>query len=308
MASIKKITALTIASYNLKKNRLLAAMVLVIVFLICLACIPIQAGAATSLPVLVVKSFKADPSPAQPGQVFNLEIVLANEGKKDAENISLTIGDATLNSEEAKTENSGMTFLPVESGNVLYIDKIKKGEEKSIQLKLASKSDTAPGFYDIALSLKYYHSRTPYESTAKIGLTLEQKEALVLKGLTYPQTIKLGEQATITGDIVNISNASIKAVAADYTGEGLEKQSEFFGVYEPNDSDTIENTFTPTKAGKADIGITVSYYDSFGKKQEVKSTVTIDVEEEKSAEPGKTASGSGFLDFIKFILGLGGQK
>ena len=174
-------------------------------------------------------------------------------------------------------------------------------------LKLASKSDTPPGYYDMNIALKYYYSRISFDSTAKIGLVLEQKESLVLKGLTYPQKIKVGETATITGDIVNISNASLKAVTVDYTGTGLEKQSEFFGVFEVNNSDTIENTITPEKAGKADIGITVSYYDNFGKKQEIVSKVSVDVEEVQTAQAGIQDKSSDFWSFIKFLFGLGGK-
>jgi len=137
---------------------------------------------------------------------------------------------------------------------------------------------------------------------------LEQKESLVLKGLTYPQKIKFGETATITGDIVNISNASLKAVTVDYTGPGLEKQSEFFGVFEVNNSDTIENTVKPEKAGRADIGIMVSYYDNFGKRQEIVSKVSIEVEELKTAQTVSQNNSSDFLSFIKFLFGLGGQQ
>lgn len=279
-----------------------------IVILLCIMAVPLQAGAAVSMPVLVVKSFKAEPSPAQPGEVFTLEIVLANQGKKDAENISLTIGEAKSTSKDAEAQTESIKFLPVENGNIIYVDKIKKGEEKAIAVKLASKSDTTPGYYDMNIALKYYYSRLSFDSAAKIGLVLEQKESLVLKGLTYPQKIKLGETATISGNIVNISNASLKAVTVDYAGTDLEKQSEFFGVFEVNNSDTIENTFKPEKAGKADIGITVSYYDNFGKKQEITNKISIDVEETKTTQSVNQGTSSGFLDFIKFLFGLGGQK
>lgn len=277
------------------------------VMLICILAMPLAGSAAASIPVLVVKSFKTDPSRAQPGEVFNLEIVLANEGKKDAENISLTIGETKSAEQDAKDQSEGMKFLPVESGNIIYIDKIKKGQEKALTVKLASKSDTPPGYYDMNIALKYYNSRISFDSMAKIGLVLEQKECLVLKGLTYPQKIKLGETATITGDIVNISNAPLKAVTVDYTGNSLEKQSEFFGVFEVNNSDTIENAFTPEKAGTADIGIMVSYYDNFGKKQEIVNKVSIAVEEVKTEQTGSQGKTTGFWNFIKFLFGLGGK-
>ena len=84
---------------------------LAMVILLCILAVPFKAGAAASIPVLVVKSFKADPSPAQPGEVFTLEIVLANEGKKDAENISLTIGETKSAEQNAKDQSEGMTFF-----------------------------------------------------------------------------------------------------------------------------------------------------------------------------------------------------
>ena len=274
------------------------------------AFLPLQVSAAASIPVLVVKSFSVNPSPVEPGQVFTLEITLKNEGKKDADNITLTLG----NTDESKTPESSGTqanandFLPVESGNVVYVDKIKKGAEQTVSFKLSSKNDTSPGIYDINLALSYSYSRITFNSNSKIGISIEQKDSLVIKGLTYPQKIKLGEEAALSGDIVNISNASLKAVTVDYSGEGLEKQSEFFGVFEPNNSDTLENTIKPAKAGYAHIGVTVTYYDSFGKKQEVKQEISIWVESTEKEQAQTQNNGSGFLDFIKFLLGLGSGK
>ena len=276
-----------------------------------IAFLPLQAGAAASIPVLVVKSFSVNPSPVEPGQMFTLEITLRNEGKKDADNITLTLGntDDSKTSESKDTQANATDFLPVESGNVVYVNKIKKGAEKTVTFKLASKNDTAPGIYDINLALSYSYSRITFNSNSKIGISIEQKDSLVIKGLTYPQKIKLGEEAAISGDIVNISNASLKAVTVDYSGEGLEKQSEFFGVFEPDNSDTLDNTIKPTKAGNANVGVTVTYYDSFGKKQEIKQEFTIMVEDtqKKQAQTAQN-NGSGFLDFIKFLLGLGSGK
>jgi hypothetical protein len=278
-------------------------------FLFSLAYLPLPAAAAPSIPVLVVKSFSTSPSPVQPGQAFTLTITLINQGKKDASNITLTLDGADESKTEDETQKSGQTFLPVQSGNVAYIDKIKKGATKTVKFKLSSKNDTAPGIYDINLALSYGYSRITFNNNFSIGVTLQQKDSLVLKGLSYPQKIKLGETATISGDIVNISNASLKAVTVDYTGEGLEKQSEFFGVFETNNSDSLENTLKPEKAGISKVGITLSYYDSFGKKQEAKREISIIVEDtaKEQAKP-QDSGGSWFMDFIKFIFGLGSGK
>jgi hypothetical protein len=284
-------------------------LVFIMTFLFSLAYLPLPAAAAPSIPVLVVKSFSTSPSPVQPGQAFTLTITLINQGKKDASNITLTLDGADESKTEDETQKSGQTFLPVQSGNVAYIDKIKKGATKTVKFKLSSKNDTAPGIYDINLALSYGYSRITFNNNFSIGVTLQQKDSLVLKGLSYPQKIKLGETATISGDIVNISNASLKAVTVDYTGEGLEKQSEFFGVFETNNSDSLENTLKPEKAGISKVGITLSYYDSFGKKQEAKREISIIVEDtaKEQAKP-QDSGGSWFMDFIKFIFGLGSGK
>ncbi len=281
---------------------------LLIILLLVFAAAPLSANAA-SIPVIVIKSFKAEPYYAAPGEVFTLQIALANQGKRDASNVSLTIGGA----DKAKTSDeaaSGETanFLPVESGNIIYIKEIKKGKEKIVTMKLASRSDTAPGIYDLDITVKYAYSRLRFSDSFKIGLTIKQEESLVLKGLAYPSEIMLGDTAVISGDIVNISNGSLKAVTVDYEGEGLEKKSEFYGIFEPNNSDTIENTFKPEKAGVYKISITVSYYDGFGKKTEITRDISVNVKTIEKPVSDKSGNGAGFdiLSIIKLLFGLGG--
>lgn len=259
---------------------------------------PFTVSAAPSIPVIIIQKLEV-PEKVVPGEAFSISAVLFNAGVKNAENITVTLEPGG-----SETEDNSSVFIASGNGNVLFIDKIAKGKTAEIAFNIFTKSDTPSGIYELNINVKYSYSRINYENNFKVGIEVNEKELLVIRGLTFPKKIDISEKTELTGDIINISNTQIKAINAEYEVNG-EKSNEFFGTFNSNDTDSLQFDLPAEVPGKYDVNITVSFYDTFGRKHDVSDRVTYEVVGEDATVPVQTPQESqGFLEFLKAIFGL----
>ncbi|MGI6704849.1 MAG: COG1361 S-layer family protein [Clostridia bacterium] len=277
------------------------------------------AEAAPSKPTILISQFETNPAPIVPGEAFTLTFELENVGDRDARKVSIVIRDGQGNesigeAEQALAEGSQI-FSPVESGNMLYISKIPKGEKVDASIRMMAPGDIKPGLYNLDIMMEYGDTgRASYQLSQRIGLVVSQEESLKIVSLQVPSELMAGDEADLSAEIVNLGNALLRGIKVEVEGDlEPEEPSLYFGTFEAGDFDEYSSRFSVEDPGTKKGKVIVSYYDPFNKLQRVEEEFSIQVKgPESSPEPeeGKAKGGfwDSFLSFLKSLLGLGGGK
>ena len=125
-----------------------------------------------TLPKLVVDSYSFSEEKIYAGETFTLTFTVRNtSNEEDTKSILLTM---TNNAETGK-------LTPAEGSNTLYIDKLAKGESKTLSMSLATAPDTEAKAYELKLDFDYEGTKTrpatlaKGASSASIPVTVLQK-------------------------------------------------------------------------------------------------------------------------------------
>ncbi|MGC9089039.1 MAG: COG1361 S-layer family protein [Caldisericia bacterium] len=153
-------------------------------------------------PLLTVNNFKTEPSEVYGGNIFDLKISIKNIGGKLAKNIKFEI-------KKIEGKETLQYFSPTKSGNIIYLDKIEKGELKDISMSFLVNDSIPQGNYNFILTFTYEdENRINYDGSEIIGIFVqEKKEKAEINIISY----KLSEDKIIPGkDFVlklNIENS-----------------------------------------------------------------------------------------------------
>ncbi len=278
-----------------------------------------RAEAAPSKPTILISQFTTKPAPIVPGEAFTLNFELENVGDRDARKVSIVIRDQQGNEsigemEQALTEESQI-FSPVESGNMLYIPKIPEGEKVDASIRMMAPGDIKPGLYNLDIMIEYGDTgRATYQVSQRIGLVVSQEDSLKVVSLQVPSELMVGDEASLSAEIVNLGNAPLRGIKVEVEGDlEMEEPSLYFGTFEAGDFDEYSSRFSVENPGTKQGKVIVSYYDPFNKVQRVEEEFSIRVKgPESPAEPEAGKAKGGFWDsllsFLKSLVGLGGGK
>jgi len=277
------------------------------------------AEAAPSKPTILISQFTTDPAPIVPGEAFTLTFELENVGDRDARKVSIVIRDQQGNESVGETEQAlaegSQIFSPVESGNMLYISKIPEGEKVKASIRMMAPGDIKPGLYNLDIMMEYGDAgRASYQASQRIGLVVSQEDSLKIVSLQVPSELMVGDEASLSAEIVNLGNAPLRGIKVEVEGDlELEEPSQYFGTFEAGDFDEYSSQFFVENPGTKQGKVVVSYYDPFNKLQRVEEEFSIQVKGPESPAEPETGKAKGsfwdsLLSFLKGLLGLGGGK
>lgn len=250
-------------------------------------------------PQLVISSYNTDAPVLQPGGKFNLELNVQNMGNADAKRVIMIVGGGSSSNpsssgtpEPGGTSGSGgefTNFAPLGSSNVQSLGDLKIGGSLTVRQSLIVNVSANPGAYSMKISFSYLDDKgrvfTDDQVITLLVYSLPQVDVNFYRdpgtffanqsNILPLQVINLGRKSAILGNMkVTTSNAQ------------LMNNTILVGTLESGGYFPLDASVIPVQAGPLELTITIDYTDDFNQPQKITKTLTLDVMEGQSIEPG----------------------
>ena len=247
-----------------------------------------------TLPKLVVDSYSFSEEKIYAGETFTLTFTVRNtSNEEDTKSILLTM---TNNAETGK-------LTPAEGSNTLYIDKLAKGESKTLSMSLATAPDTEAKAYELKLDFDYEGTKTrpatlaKGASSASIPVTVLQKIRLKIDDPTVDGEAMEGESVPVYFSLYNMGRSPIYNCMVTVEGDGLSLEDSFFqGTVAAGNSMRADLSIITATPGQIDGEIVISYEDALEEKMEERLPLSIFVNEGFNPDANGGMEDPGYID------------
>ena len=247
-----------------------------------------------TLPKLVVDSYQFSTEKIEAGDTFDLTFTVRNTSSdEDVKSILVTVSN---NAETGK-------LTPAEGSNTLYIDKLAKGESKTMTMSIATAADTEAKAYEIKLDFEYEGSKSRPESLAKgeasasIPVTVMQKIRLKIDDPTVDGEAMEGESVPVYFSIYNMGRSAIYNCIITVEGDGLSLEDSFFqGTLAAGNSLRADLSIITATPGQIDGEIVITYEDSLEEQKEERLPLSLYVTEAYTYDD-TTNIDDGYIDY-----------
>lgn len=243
-----------------------------------------MAGTATdpdalvSMPKLIIESFATSVDRIYAGDEFDITLNLKNTSSEEAiQNLQLRITDPNN------------VVLPANSGsNTIYIDKIAKGETKTVTMTLQTPSDAEARTYTMNVEFSYEgssskHTYTPSET---LTLSISQHIRTKLDTLTIYDDAWVGQGVSMSFALYNLGRSSVYNCMVTVEGEGLAMEENYFGGNIPGGSQMrADFVVIPSIGGDIAGKVIITYEDVFGETITEELPFNLFVNEEQPYDP-----------------------
>lgn len=247
-----------------------------------------------TLPKLVVDSYSFSEEKIYAGETFTLTFTVRNtSNEEDTKSILVTM---TNNADTGK-------LTPAEGSNTLYIDKLAKGESKTMTMSLATAPDTEAKAYEIKLDFEYEGTKTrpatlaKGESSASIPVTVMQKIRLKIDDPTVDGEAMEGESVPVYFSLYNMGRSPIYNCMVTVEGDGLSLEDSFFqGTVAAGNSMRADLSIITATPGQIDGEIVISYEDALEEKMEERLPLSLYVTEAYNPDANGDMDDPGYID------------
>lgn len=300
------------------------------------AATPTPTQAVIVRPQIVVKSYRADVDPLQPGSTFVLEMDVENLGNADARSVTMVLGGGatsdTLN--PSGTPQPGGTggssdltvFAPFGSSNLVYLGDLNASRQTKATSHLIVNVSANPGAYALKLSFVYSDPKGLRQVDDQvITLLVYQLPQVEVNFYRDPGLVYAGQPNVLPLQVVNLGRKTAVLGNMTVTANGAEVQNNtsLVGPLDAGGFYTLDTTLIPPQPGPLDLVVTIRYTDDFNQPREVTQTVKLTVQEggggiDPSGGEGMDPGGKPVVEpaapetfwqktlrFVKGLLGLG---
>lgn len=247
-----------------------------------------------TLPKLVVDSYSFSEEKIYAGETFTLTFTVRNtSNEEDTKSILVTM---TNNADTGK-------LTPAEGSNTLYIDKLAKGESKTMTMSIATAPDTEAKAYEIKLDFEYEGTKTrpatlaKGESSASIPVTVMQKIRLKIDDPTVDGEAMEGESVPVYFSLYNMGRSPIYNCMVTVEGDGLSLEDSFFqGTVAAGNSMRADLSVITATPGQIDGEIVISYEDALEEKMEERLPLSLYVTEAYNPDANGDMDDPGYID------------
>ena len=215
-----------------------------------------NAGGTEKTPQLMVSNYTYGGSHVQAGDDFSLTLGLYNaSAAQDLYNVKVTI-----NSEDG-------TFIPVNSSNSFYIDRIDARKTVSHAISLSAKRDAEQKTTSITVDMSYEDAAgTAFTAKDVISIPVMQETRLVVDDITAPPELYPGMQSAVSVNFYNMGKTVLNNLRVNVQGDFDTPQSNLYyvGNMEKGKSDSYDFSFIPKETGALSGVITFTYEDADG--------------------------------------------
>lgn len=229
----------------------------------------------TSVPKLIIESYKLSSDKIYAGETFDLEFTIKNTSDStNLQNVQIHIKDA----------GETATIVPASGGsNTLYISKIGKGQSSSQKVSLQTAPDAAAKAYTLNMDFSYESASTNAAHTANetIAVPILQKIRLKCDEPTvYDDVSYLDSSTSMSIKMYNMGRSSVYNCIVDVEGNGLKLEESYFGgTLSAGSTLAADISVIPSEAGDIQGTVVISYEDVYGEPGEERLPFTLHVED-----------------------------
>lgn len=229
----------------------------------------------TSVPKLIIESYKLSSDKIYAGETFDLEFTIKNTSDStNLQNVQIHIKDA----------GETATIVPASGGsNTLYISKIGKGQSSSQKVSLQTAPDATAKAYTLNVDFNYESASTNAAHTANetIAVPILQKIRLKCDEPTvYDDVSYLDSSTSMSIKMYNMGRSSIYNCIVDVEGNGLKLEESYFGgTLSAGSTLAADISVIPSEAGDIQGTVVISYEDVYGEPGEERLPFTLHVED-----------------------------
>ena len=229
----------------------------------------------TSVPKLIIESYKLSSDKIYAGETFDLEFTIKNTSDStNLQNVQIHIKDA----------GETATLVPASGGsNTLYISKIGKGQSSSQKVSLQTAPDATAKAYTLNVDFSYESASTNAAHTANetIAVPILQKIRLKCDEPTvYDDVSYLDSSTSMSIKMYNMGRSSIYNCIVDVEGNGLKLEESYFGgTLSAGSTLAADISVIPSEAGDIQGTVVISYEDVYGEPGEERLPFTLHVED-----------------------------
>lgn len=229
----------------------------------------------TSVPKLIIESYKLSSDKIYAGETFDLEFTIKNTSDStNLQNVQIHIKDA----------GETATIVPASGGsNTLYISKIGKGQSSSQKVSLQTAPDAAAKAYTLNVDFSYESASTNAAHTANetIAVPILQKIRLKCDEPTvYDDVSYLDSSTSMSIKMYNMGRSSVYNCIVDVEGNGLKLEESYFGgTLSAGSTLAADISVIPSEAGDIQGTVVISYEDVYGEPGEERLPFTLHVED-----------------------------
>lgn len=193
----------------------------------------------TSQPKVIVSGYSISPDAVMAGEEFTATVTLKNtSSKKSVQNMTVTASSDTP------------SLLLENDSDTLYISKLDKGAETSIELKYKADLEIVPQLYTITLTIQYDNSdATALTSSGTVSVVVSQPLKVEMDLPQIPQEVNAGDTFPLSIQVMNMGRSKVFNVRCELSAPGLiPSSSAFIGNMDAGTAMTGEmNVFVGTK-------------------------------------------------------------
>ena len=236
----------------------------------------------TSVPKLIIESYKLSSDKIYAGETFDLEFTIKNTSDStNLQNVQIHIKDA----------GETATIVPASGGsNTLYISKIGKGQSSSQKVSLQTAPDATAKAYTLNVDFSYESASTNAAHTANetIAVPILQKIRLKCDEPTvYDEISYLESSTSMSIRMYNMGRSSIYNCIVDVEGNGLKLEESYFGgTLSAGSTLAADISVIPSVAGDIQGTVVISYEDVYGEPGEERLPFTLHVEDPNAGMEG----------------------
>lgn len=229
----------------------------------------------TSVPKLIIESYKLSSDKIYAGETFDLEFTIKNTSDStNLQNVQIHIKDA----------GETATIVPASGGsNTLYISKIGKDQSSSQKVSLQTAPDATAKAYTLNVDFSYESASTNAAHTANetIAVPILQKIRLKCDEPTvYDDVSYLDSSTSMSIKMYNMGRSSIYNCIVDVEGNGLKLEESYFGgTLSAGSTLAADISVIPSEAGDIQGTVVISYEDVYGEPGEERLPFTLHVED-----------------------------
>lgn len=249
----------------------------------------------TSVPKLIIESYKLSSDKIYAGETFDLEFTIKNTSDStNLQNVQIHIKDA----------GETATIVPASGGsNTLYISKIGKGQSSSQKVSLQTAPDATAKAYTLNVDFSYESASTNAAHTANetIAVPILQKIRLKCDEPTvYDDVSYLDSSTSMSIKMYNMGRSSIYNCIVDVEGNGLKLEESYFGgTLSAGSTLAADISVIPSEAGDIQGTVVISYEDVYGEPGEERLPFTLHVEDPNA--------GMENMEGMEGMEGMGGE-
>lgn len=229
----------------------------------------------TSVPKLIIESYKLSSDKIYAGETFDLEFTIKNTSDStNLQNVQIHIKDA----------GETATIVPASGGsNTLYISKIGRGQSSSQKVSLQTAPDATAKAYTLNVDFSYESASTNAAHTANetIAVPILQKIRLKCDEPTvYDDVSYLDSSTSMSIKMYNMGRSSVYNCIVDVEGNGLKLEESYFGgTLSAGSTLAADISVIPSEAGDIQGTVVISYEDVYGEPGEERLPFTLHVED-----------------------------